>query len=440
MTVKTRKILFYSAVLLFVIIGITAIFYSNGWRFDLETMSINKLGALFFEIKPDDALIMIDKTSFKFDPGFLRSGIVIANLFPKEYTVKISKEDYLSWTKELEVLPSFVTKAPPIILLPEKIDLVPALAQKINNFWIGPKYLIVSKENNVLEFDSQTIIGNKVLRWSADGEKVITSLDNSYFATDLATPANSINLNSMFENLQKNTLKDNSRINSVDFSPADKNQYIFSTQNGLYMADSKKINIEIIRKEPVDTFGRFEDKIIFSVKGKIFIHRPFLGIQEPLLSQDFDSIKEINVSPSGYYVSIIENNGNLYVFDRKSLTLSKISEGVVSSYFSPNSQKIAYINANNELGIYPLESSAGYNQEKPSRFNLGLIEKEIIWYQDSEHLFIKYPSSLYLLEANSLPPINLQIIDFETNKYQYNADENTVYLLKNNNLYKTKLE
>ena len=439
MTIKTRKILFYSASILFIVIGVIAIFYSNGWRFDPETMAINKLGALFFEIKPDNALISIDKTNFKFDSSFLRSGTIIANLFPKKYTVKISKEGYQTWIKELEVRPSLVTQAPPVILLPEKINFNPPLAKKINNFWLGPKYLIVSK-NNALEFNSQIIIGSTVSKWSADGEKVITASENEYFTTDLAIPGSSVNLNLMFENLQKKSIKDSSQIKRIDFSPANKNQYIILTLKGLYAMDIKKYTVEIIRKEPVDALNYFDDKIIFSVSGKIFIHKPSLGIQEPLLSQDFGNVKEINLSPSGYYVSIINDSNDLYIFNRKSLVFLKIAENAVLSSFSPDSQKITFINTNNEIQTHILEFSEKYAQEKPSRFNFGSIEKIIIWYKDSSHLFIKYPTGLYLLETSSLPPINLQLVDLETDKFQYSAEENTVYLLRNGDLYKTKLE
>ena len=438
MTIKTRKILFYSACLIFIIAGAIAVFYSSGWRFDPETMVINKLGALFFEIKPNDASISIDKANFKFDPGFLRSGTFIANLFPKKYIVRINKEGYQEWIKELEVRPSLITQTPPIILLPEKISFGEPFAKKISDFWLGPEYFIVLK-NNKLEFNSQTIIGNAVSKWSADGKMVITASENEYFAIDLAAPKNSIHLNLMFENLQKKSAKDSSRIREINFSPADKNQYIISTSRGLYLMDVKKSSIEIIRKEPTGAINYFDDKIIFSADGKIFTHKPSLRIQEPLLSQNFGEIKEINVSPSGYYVSIIDN-GILYIFSRKSLILSKIAENATLSSFSPDSRKIAYINSNNEISTYILEPSEKYAGEKPSRFNLGLIDKKITWYGDSNHLFIKYPSGLYFLETSGLPPINLQLIDLEAEKFQYNAEENAVYLLRNGDLYKIKLE
>ncbi|NCN52853.1 hypothetical protein GW950_00110 [Candidatus Wolfebacteria bacterium] len=416
-------------------IAVVAIFYSNGWRFDLETFQINKLGALYFDVSPGNASIQIDKANFEFSPGFLRSGTLVANLFPKTYTVTISKEGYQTWRKELEVLPSLVTHAPPVILLPEKIELNKPLAEEIKNFWSGPKYIATLKNNGILTINSKHIIGNSVADWSKDGERVITTLDDTYFSTNINSPTNSINLNLMFRNLQGKKINDKSDIKEVKFLPEENNQFIVWTDKGLYLVDTTKYTIIIISDEAVSSYVANNEEIIFSYNNSLMTYKPSLNTKEPLTNHEFNIITNIQISPSGYYVVTIENNGSLSVLNRYSLELEHISGDVTSAYFSPNSNKIAYITKNNDLFSYPLVSATKLTQEKTARFNLGTIDKDITWHKKSEHLFIKYPSSLYLLEANALPPINLQVIDLKTTKYSYDDKKDVLYILKGSNLY-----
>ena len=439
MTLKTRKIIFYLLSLLFIIIGTIAIFYSNGWRLDLETMKINKLGALFFEITPSDAIITIDGANFEFSPDFMRSGTLIANLFPKKYTAIVTKAGYQTWIKELEVQPSLVTLASPIILLPEKINLNLPINKEADSFWIGPKYIAVLSGNNSLKINSKSVIGNEVFKWSSDGESVITISENNYYATSLTAPSESVNLSLMFKKLQNKKITDSSAITDIKFSPISKKQFLATTEKGIYMMDSEKFTLTVIYSGLTDYSELSNNEIIIAANGEVLAYELISGIKSSLINQKFGRIKNIKISPSGYYVSVIEENGRLSVINRKSLKIALTDNGVVSASFSPNSVKIAYYGSNNELSIYPLEQSTIYTSESPARFSLGPINDEIIWHKESGHILFKYSSSLYLLEASSLPPINMQLIDLNAEKYNYNAETNTVYILKNKNLYKVEL-
>lgn len=439
MTFRARKILFYSLSFLFIVIGTIAIFYSNGWRFDLETMKIDKLGALFFKITPSDAMITIDGANFEFSPDFLRSGTLIANLFPKKYAAIVTKTGYQTWIKELEVQPSLVTLASPVILLPEKINLNLPINKGVSNFWLGPKYLAVSDGYNSLKINSKPIIGNEISGWSSDGEDAITISENNYYATSIADLSESANLSLMFKKLRNKKMADESAIADVKFSPINKNQFLITTQKGIYLMDSEKLVLTALYSGLVDYSELSNNEIIFAANGEIFAYNLISGIKSSVINQKFGRAKSIKISPSSYYVSVIEENGHLSIIDRKSLKIALADNGVVSASFSPNSMKIAYYGSNNELSIHPLEQSAIYTSESPARFSLGSINDEIIWHKESGHIFFKYSSGLYLLEANSLPPINMQVIDLNAEEYDYNADTNTVYVLKNKNLYGVEL-
>ncbi len=441
MTLKTRRLLFYTLAALFILIGTTAVFYSSGWRFDLETFQINRLGALFFEITPNDATITIDKANFKFESGFLKSGTLVANLFPKNYTVTISKEGYQSWIKELEVLPSLVTEAPPVILLPEKQNFISPIMENVNDFWAGPKHIAYLAASGKLVINKNEFIGREIMAWSENGDSVLSKSDANYFLTNINRPYSALNISLVFSNLQGLAQK----ITKIQFVPNKESQLIISTAQGLYLLDAQKITLESIADGALHDFDAQGSEIIFADKNGVSVYSITLGSKEPLFpAGNIPQIKKVAVAPSEYFVAVIDQNNSAYLFDRKSLRLKLLWPKVSNIIFSPNSEKLLLIGENKELTVYQISDENNPSQEissEPARFQIGLLEENSIsWHENSNYLFIKYPSSLYLLEANNLPPINFQVIDLENKKYQYSQEMNSAYILKERKVYQIKLE
>jgi hypothetical protein len=441
MTLKTRRLLFYTLAALFIVIGTTAVFYSSGWRFDLETFQINRLGALFFEITPDDATITIDKANFKFEAGFLKSGTLIANLFPKTYTVTISKPGYQIWIKELTVLPSLVTEAPPVMLLPEKQNFTSPIAEQVKDFWVGPKHLAYLTESNRLVLNNNELIGREVVEWSESGDLLLTKSETNYFLTNLNRPYSALNINLVFNNLRETAGK----IGKIRFAPREETKLLISALDGLYVLDTQKMKLETISRNTTPDFDAQGSELLFTDKSGVLVHSLAVGSQEPLLQNEaVGQIKKVSISPSGYAIALIDQNNSAYLFDRKSMRLKLLWAKISKAQFSPDSKKLLLISENKELIVYSLpdEKTAAKNiTEEPARFQIGSIDESAIsWHENSNYLFIKYPSSLYLLEANNLPPINFQIIDSENKKYQYSQKLNAAYLLKESSVYQIALE
>jgi hypothetical protein len=97
-----RKFLFSFFFSLFLIFGPILIFYSLGYRFDFEKKRITKTGGIFIKALPKEVEISIDgKIKEKVDP--LWGSLLIENLLPKKYKIRVEKEGYFPWEKELEV-------------------------------------------------------------------------------------------------------------------------------------------------------------------------------------------------------------------------------------------------------------------------------------------------------------------------------------------------
>jgi len=121
MTKKTRTILFFICVFLFVLTAPAAIFYSQGYRFDFETQKIVQTGGLYLKVTPRSAQVYING-KLKNTTSIFTNASLIENLMPKNYDVEISKNGYYPWRKTLEVRERRVTEAKNIVLFPQDID------------------------------------------------------------------------------------------------------------------------------------------------------------------------------------------------------------------------------------------------------------------------------------------------------------------------------
>lgn len=444
MTKRFRNILFYLLTALFFVLAGIAIFYSNGWRFDTETFSISQLGGIYFEKIPDGATLTVEKLGEQFNPGFLKSSVLIANLFPKTYTAKAVKDGYQTWTKQISVQPSLVTEIDPIIMLPEKPASSTPIAKNIENFWMAPGHLITRTSAGLLMSDSSKIAGNDVVAWAEDGQAVITAGGGKYFLTQLENPDSALNLNAAFLNSRKASgITDSSRIKTPDFQPGSDSSLIIRTEDGLYLFDTNRFITTSVSSKPVLSFAAHNREIIFSSGGILYAYDSGSGLSQPLaLAGAAGNPVEILYNPAGTHLTLRSADGKLELADRRNLTSKIIARNAKKSLFAPNSLRLIFTTENNELVIYTF-GKRDHLLELPETDILRLSgenEQTIAWHKNSAHLFLEYPDALYLLEANSKPPINLEKVGSNIRKYFYDAEKNSVYLLKNNILTALEIE
>ena len=84
MTIKTRRSLLAVFVVLFVIAGIGIVYYSQGYRLDLTTLSITKTGAINIQSTPRSVSITLNDKPYKDRSSLVRRGTLISNVLPKK--------------------------------------------------------------------------------------------------------------------------------------------------------------------------------------------------------------------------------------------------------------------------------------------------------------------------------------------------------------------
>ncbi|MEK7192401.1 MAG: hypothetical protein AAB646_02725 [Patescibacteria group bacterium] len=212
MSRKIRKVLFYGLMALFLILGPGIILYANGWRVDFKNWKPVKVGGIFLENYENDMSVFINNKQV--------FGSLLSNLLPAGYDVKIEKNGYYTWRKNLIVNPTIVTEEK-IILVPSKIESQLAIGEKITDFW-----------NN----------GKIILYRDAGGR---------YFLTDLNNATSRINFSSFFVNLKEKRLGLPGYVPIEDIIPQeDPNRWGVKTKNGQYLVDVKNAGIVLAGELP----------------------------------------------------------------------------------------------------------------------------------------------------------------------------------------------
>ncbi len=442
MTLRTRNILFYCLTALFFIIAVSAVFYSNGWRFDPETFTINKLGGIYFEEVPDGSTLFMEKIGVEFSPSFLRSTYLAPNLFPKNYLATVSRENHQVWTKEIPVYPSLVTEIQPIILLPEKLILENPIRKNISGFWEKSGQIITGTKSGELFSGSYKIPGTQIISWSDDASAVISKNEGNYYLVDLNSPGSALNLTLMFSNARKAELaaKERTPVKHASFQPGHDDSFIIHTDNGLYLLDSESSTLSVISSAPISAYAGNSYEILFSNKtglfswssGKTATLTPSLPIGDPA---------EMIFNDAETYFLIKSDSGRLLITSRNNLETKLLANNARAVFFAPGYLKLAFTTFNNELVIHTFGKKYQLlDDPKTEVLRLSIADEgSLAWHADAAHIFMQYPNAAYLLEANGMPPINLQKIDDGVDKFQYDAENEELYILKNSNLYKINI-
>lgn len=112
MTFKIRRIILIGTILFFVIVAPTTLLYSYGYSFDWQKKKVVLTGGFYFESLPKKANVYLNDKLKEKTPVFIK------RLLPKEYQIKITKDGYHSWQKNLRIESKLVTEAKNILLIP----------------------------------------------------------------------------------------------------------------------------------------------------------------------------------------------------------------------------------------------------------------------------------------------------------------------------------
>lgn len=419
------------------------VFYSQGYRFDYKTIAIQKVGGVFVKSEPSDTLIFLDGAEVKNQSWFLQSGTLINNLVPGAYTLEVKKDGYRPWRKTVTIESSLVTEADAVTLIPEK---EPTLLDS------GIRDAQISGKNIIEQEVSGTIIINRA-RLAATGTLLAVSPDGasglfmratskSYFIRDLKDGSPTLNISLLFNNLKERILQSpgTAILTNVAYYPNDSQKFFLSTDRAVYLMDKEKLTLALLDNAGVHYF-KVTDRGLFWVNDKSELRKyTFENRDRATIMTDASDVTDIQTwqNSEGGGFAVLKKNGLLFLFDQTFAQKQEIASQAALMAFSPDNQRVAFIDKNNQINIQNLTK-----QKKKISFVLpiaGIIDA-FSWQRDSQHLFIHSGAGkLYFTETDGIMPVNNYLLVNEVGKYIYNGDVETLFMLRDTDLFQFSLK
>lgn len=149
MTRKLRAIIFWLIFALFLVISPLALLYALDYSYDWQNKKLIQNGGFYLKSSPKSASIYLNDKYKKTTPRFIKK------LFPKTYSIKIEKEGFYPWVKELFINSGLVTESKYALLINKnpELELVGAY-QKLDDLFPP------SQQNNKKERVEKIIISS----------------------------------------------------------------------------------------------------------------------------------------------------------------------------------------------------------------------------------------------------------------------------------------
>lgn len=446
MTIRTRRAIFYGMFALFLLASYLLILYSQGWRINFINCSIKdilncnikfqKTGAIYIQTKPNDVKISINNKNFSDASGLLKSGTFIENLLPKLYEVKIEKDGYFPYIKNVVVEPAIVSAITNTILVPKKINSEVA-------------FLLKLRGENLVDLNSG--FGKFIIR---------SHKDEIFYEYDFNQPLSALNINTLLNNI-----KSNWSIKRIIIHPYDQNKLIIEANKSgieaLFILDSQKLALEQIYQDSKneklagweinnsyiyyvnESYDKTASKTEYSLNYFNLVLKNKNKIANlSNISKANKEIFSLKISNANEQAAILNKNGELFLLDIQSQKFKKIDNEVAGFSFSPDGRSLVYFKNNSKNAIVYFVKDWQKNTAKKSgeyinlKFNKDSDIENIFWHKDSLHIFIKYKDLIVFSEVDDRYPINnYPITDSAIDNFFYDLSPDAAYFIKNQNLY-----
>jgi len=117
---KRRNVSMFGLLFVFFIATPFLLAYSTGYRFSFEQLSFFKTGGIFIHSDLSGTRVFIDGEFVESNGAILRNTLIQNLDSERVYRVRVEKDDYLPWYKDLYVYPNLVTEGK-IMMLPIEI-------------------------------------------------------------------------------------------------------------------------------------------------------------------------------------------------------------------------------------------------------------------------------------------------------------------------------
>jgi len=472
---KFELYLYFCIFIFFFLLGII-LYYSFGYKYNINENKTIQTGAIILKTSPKEVTIYENNKLYKNEKtiaNLFSDFIKIENLESKEYNIKVKKEGYFEWEKNINVKSGAITELKNIVLLKNNYDeniLINEISinNKLSDFWINDnKNKIIYKsvnnnKSNLIIFDvyekNEKIIANlnnapfnKLHKeyifddviFSNNNSKIllkIKSLDNFFwYLIDFDNKNKIYNLTSIFGKNETIIDKMNLSINESIF---------YINDNVLYELNYKNLSSKKIL-ENLSSFLIY-DNYIYYIKSNdnSFYYYKMNDLSDAKeivsLPENFDYTAPAKIIKSAQNTFIILSSlGKLYfVYNDRDIDL--INSFVQNAFFSNGDKRIYYYN-NHEIWVYYIEEKK--SQPRKEKFTNELVTRfsgnisNLFIYKDEEHIFYQENNNFMFAELDNRDKKNIfEIMKVDNNDIFYLRDLNSVFYIKDNKIIQINID
>ncbi|MEX0916818.1 MAG: hypothetical protein WDZ44_01835 [Candidatus Spechtbacterales bacterium] len=368
MSKRTRTILFFSFVFLFLLTIPFLTVYTQGYRLDWDNHKLVKTGGMDFGVRPLGVRVFVDG-EFHQETNFLFREVIIRNILPRDYTIRIEREGYAHWQKTVAVAESIVTKFSAVRLFPQNptrtgvgeniIKVYPAddgrtaLALRKETGTLDQVRLL-SFSGEQLETPVLTLRANERLEkvgWNAESTVAwfITVLgqEAALYTVSTTDPANPVAYSALTNSYRRGTLQTALIIptpstTSVFVAPYDSKDQRYSVDS-LIIGQEKPISVV----EDIRAGHAVGSSLLYLDKDNILIERDMPSGQLTILAttlHDKELALPITLTAENNARAVAVLAGNELFLWQRGYQLTPVSDNASGGVFSPDATKFAYWN------------------------------------------------------------------------------------------------
>lgn len=207
MSLRLRRIIYLTFIILFIIVTPLVIFYTAGYRYNWQKSKIEHTGVLALNVKPTDSHLYLNNTLLAKERP-----VRFTNLLSNYYLIRAEKDNYFPWQKNLEIRSGQSTLAYDIVLFKKSLPRL-LFSGKIKTFaWSAKEKKIVYLDEKgvwlkktdkeaklIFNYQPPLSTADFQLSWSPNEQflllKELSNQNNRYIVIDTSNPQEDININ-----------------------------------------------------------------------------------------------------------------------------------------------------------------------------------------------------------------------------------------------------
>jgi len=416
-------------VIVFLIICPSIVMYSQGYRFDIKKFQFTETGGLYIKALPEEADLYIDNEHIN-KTSFFTKDILVQNLLPNEYNVRVEKDGFNLWEKNLEIESKKVTEAKYIVLFNKDFNFQ-SIKDGTSSFYSnGSQIILLTNLNELFLHNSNGL--NKILNASQTPDNIenisflssenviIKTTTGLYYLLDIGN--------------KKIKLIRSLNINTQNISNKN-NKLVYQFNNSIYELDPQNDIPTLISRENVDAFTT-DNGLIFALRKNKIVKLYDLTREE--LLYDFNYYKD-NHNYQIIFIEkelfIIEDNKILYFFNRENNDFEIKIEGVKELKYTSFFNKILFYNENN-IWLMPLKRyESPFFKDAYSIIRIANFDKKIenIKWLNGDYFVFTLNNEVHISEIDNRDRLNFFSINKnKTSNTFFNGNSKKLYILDNN--------